>query len=552
MNFRTRLQVLLGVSFLIAVTRCGFVQPRNDDHLMQQDRVTISAAPDPKEKPGGKATDRDIVDYLVGPGRRRLDPADFVLNPDRIERVFKSSRLARSEEHEVVQQFVYFTDVQLRDRTRHYGRVVRRQLDRANQHLQNNFYQDHADVFYFGQVLTAIRQGLAINEKIDFVVHGGDAMQLAVPTELEAFNGMVRDFLLEGRQMKPEAAWPGGWLAAPIRNLPEGASCHYFNVIGNHDVLSLGTFGTWSPTRKFKNSIYSFHKLIKYLKLAPGISTQSPLGPADLPGQETISRGYFFQDRKLADGISARVIFLNTIELPRTFNQIDQARISGEQLLWLHDVLKGATEADFVLVLGHNPLEEIDVKWKRKEKRRAASAGVDERTVQDVLGAYPKVIGYFAGHKHWGREPRLYGADGGFYEFVEPPVQEYPKAFALFTIARGRKHPTRYSIEVQHFNLEDLMDLKALPAIRLDGSEFKEIERFSRWVERLNGVAGNDRALRMKLLASYCYQGALQDRRMNRRKDAEVEIVEEWLTWSILQDKFDRTVTVSVEHPEPE
>ena len=102
------------------------------------------------------------------------------------------------ENIEYVYKFIHLSDFQIRDRTLNLGPRKTQTIDRylGIETMQTNYYQDHADVFYLGFILKAIRRIFVEVNDIDFVIHTGDAMHIGTLDELNAFNELIGNFLL--------------------------------------------------------------------------------------------------------------------------------------------------------------------------------------------------------------------------------------------------------------------------------------------------------------------------------------------------------------------
>src|SRR5579862_2332194 len=193
--------------------------------------------------PGEPIYKSGSTSLLLGPERNELDPADFELDPVKVNEVFGP---VRPDEY----QFVLLSDIQIRDRCVDLGYRTSRFLDKNPimpiEVTLLNFYQDHADVFYAGFVLKAIRMGLERNPNIDFVAHLGDSMQLGLRSELDTFTELVGKFLLRGDQAVSRETWRAGWLT-PTIELTGGRQRPFFNLLGNHDVMIMGNFNEGGP-----------------------------------------------------------------------------------------------------------------------------------------------------------------------------------------------------------------------------------------------------------------------------------------------------------------
>ena len=465
---------------------------------------------------------------LLGPGVDELDPDHFELDPARVDAIFRKER-------EDDYQFVLLSDIQIRDRAVDLGPWLSGFIDKNPlkpiEVTLLNFYQDHADVFYAGYVLKAIRRGLEKNSSVDFVVHLGDSMQVGLQSELHTYSELVGKFLLSGRRRDWEDAWAPGWLATGI-SLETGRSRPFFNLLGNHDVLLMGNFDENGPVHpegpgRGNTCITSLDSLKEALQglAGPPAAGGSTAMRRRVFGEGVDEGGYYVRDRTLPSGKKLRLVMLHTNEsnildplFPGFQSGALYPSVSEAQFCWLNAELDDAEtdpSVEMVLVFGHNELAEITVNRTGDRTERDESVG----QVPAALGRHRKVKAYFSGHLHSGSRPVFWRFDGhSFYEYLQPAIQEYPKCWGM---VRLRRDPAtgEYSVRVKYYNLEDLLDLSDTVAleVRDDGPETGQ-ERFLRWLIELKRAAPRIQD-RVRLLAAYCYRGSIHDLRHDLRED---------------------------------
>jgi hypothetical protein len=514
---KVKLLPLIAFSLLLAFPGCTLRPQIKYD----PERMPGFAAHTGRElRPGDFLTKADITRVLGDLDPKGLDPQDFLVDTNAVARIFAPKRSD-------LFSFVIIADPQIEDRSFRFSPRLTRFLDKPVkiETTVRGFIQDHADVFYFGFVLKAIRLGLEMNPNLDLVVDVGDVMHVGRKPELAAFNEMIGKFLIAGCAAGWENNWVGTWLDTPIM-LPDGRECRWLNMIGNHDVLLLGNFCgnpfIWVPG----GAITSLGKLYHTLEVtAPFNSTcRSRCGP--VRGQGTACNGYYRVDRRMADGRLVRLVVLNTSEsvildplIPKLQRGACYPSLSGEQFDWLRNTLAEAQTNDsigLVLVFGHYPLLQVTVNRTGKRPDRDRSYG----EVSSLLGEFPKVNAYFCGHLHSGSPPKERRCGNHmFVEYICPSLQEFPKSFEVASVG---KNPIsgEYTTIVKYYNLEDLMDLTSLPSLEPETKSGCEVQqkRLVEWLVGLHASTTN-RVQRIQLLAKCCYLSAIDDVQNDRRTD---------------------------------
>ena len=470
-------------------------------------------------------------------------------------------------------QFVHLSDVQIRDR----AVSVRGQgiADCFIPSACHNFYQDHADAFYFGHILTAIRKGVE-QDKFDAVVHTGDAVDLGIASEFWTYNYLVDTLLTDPRQ---------SWLYAPFPFKKH--SSVFLDLIGNHDYLFMGNFKYFineqlkvryqgDAIAKLDGTLGTLNRLVtnRLPRWRGSYGLPAGLGRGANINLEANRGGYYCVDRPWAfrEGQQGqvRLIVLNTYEavareVAAWFLEGEKGAkypsISERQKEWLKGLLdeaKSNPRIKAVLVFGHCQLAEITVLSNQDAEEADRRGGGDDRAgirrrrndtfldVAALLGQHRKVVAYFCGHLHSG-SPRIDWPPKDediresmfkkmrqspsvtpskkrdtkaplFYEFIVPSIQEYPKCFSVVTLTYvDGEVQVEVQVEVKYRNLQDLYPSKS----SLSEDDVRDIKHgtlkaLREWREALAKACGpHDRAKRTRLLAEYAFLGARADVRRN-------------------------------------
>jgi hypothetical protein len=99
-----------------------------------------------------------------------MNPNDFLVDSNTVARLL-------APYNQELSSFILVADIQIDERSVRFSPRVTHFLDKDMKIEQpvRGFMQDHADAFYFGYVLKAIRLGLEIRTKINFLLDLGDA-----------------------------------------------------------------------------------------------------------------------------------------------------------------------------------------------------------------------------------------------------------------------------------------------------------------------------------------------------------------------------------------
>jgi len=479
-------------------------------------------------------------------GGESLDPADFEISREFfseengagpiMEKLFPTAEPSHGG---FAYSFIHVSDIQVRDRTRPPMQKILGATDASVETSENNFYQDHADLFYLGYALRAIRASV-VGGPAEFAIHTGDAMHIGRLNELFAYNRMVEDFALrEGPGA--DGGFEKSWMAAPISKDGVEISA-FFNLIGNHDVFWLGNLRsprmmrnnlpTWvSMSHDLETSLTNYNRLrsqVKDLDRAMGRSGPLELnpaaisaGPIEVHEPPDDARAYFHFDLAIPghpQNKLARMIVLNTNEpaVAKITGAYAGAMTSRQEawLIGLLDEADGRGDIDHVLVFGHQRLKDVGI---------ARPGGTKVREVgrlKDLLIERPKVIAYLRGHWHKGEVVEWDKDESGaarLVEFGAPALMEYPKSISYVTVKSAGAG--RWELSARHPNLEDLIQSGAVDASALieqglverGESEFRfrtpylgeGEEKLRALVDYLdsNGLSGHDRMLYLALLS---------------------------------------------------
>lgn len=513
---KVNLLLLVAASSLAAFSGCTLSPQIKYDH----DRMPSVVGESGRVLQPGEPVPKGGVTTMLGGRGFNMDPSYFVLDTNKVAPLFAPSP-------EALVSFIVIADPQIDDRGMRFSPAVTQFIDKRAkiETTVRGIYQDHADVFYLGFVLKAIRLGLVVNTNIAMVVHLGDAMQVGRKSELAAFNEMMGKFLIAGRSSCWEESWSGTWLKTPIL-LPDRRECWWFNLIGNHDVRVLGNFPRNLPIRVPGGAIGSPAELQAALEQTPPFDAACRPDRRPVLGVGTAEHGYYWIDRQLPDGRLARLVMLNTSEgtlldplIPKLYRGALYPSLSGEQFDWLRHTLDSAQTNEsvgLVLVFGHYPLMEVTV--NRTVKRPDRDRTYEE--VNKLLGEFSKVNAYFCGHLHSGGPPKEHRFnDHTFVEYICPSLQEYPKSFGLASVCKDPLSG-KYSTRVKYHNLEDVLDLASLPPVEVgeESPPYDQQTRLADWLVALDNSTTN-MVERVQLLADYCYRSSIYDLQRDLRTD---------------------------------
>ncbi|MBN1346879.1 MAG: metallophosphoesterase [Phycisphaerae bacterium] len=355
----------------------------------------------------------DEVPYTLT--RDDFDPAPLIGNHRSQLRFYAEQMTPKPKEY----RFVHITDVQIRDRTVGLSPLLRRLAKGYTDTVEGSYYGDHADVFYFAHVLTAIRKGAEAGY-FDAVVNGGDNVHLGMRSELRAYNYFMTTFLTG--EPAPEDSWLDADFRLPsLERLP--APPAYMNMLGNHDRFIMGVFTRRFVALHWNETDVPTEIVDGWLPKLNELVRQTWTGRNDLGIPQDALRlslgGYFAEDRPWPGVGKVRMIVLNTQETNLLQRISEKAAlfpsISHEQFEWLDATLDEAQADDqikAILVFGHNHLAEILVNRfpaPEGEKtpilkigRYRASRDDTFLDAADLLGRHSKVVAYLCGHVHSG------------------------------------------------------------------------------------------------------------------------------------------------------
>ncbi len=373
-----------------------------------------------------------------------------------------------AQDKKPVLRFVHLSDAQLRDENaKLVSHSMSRFLDSFVGSVERNTSQEYFDLEYYMAIILSIN-AFAPEEKPDFMIHTGDAIDVRTSQELYPF--------------------------IYINNLLD---IPWFNVVGNHDSATLGNFN--NKRCSFKNVGYSF--------LSPGnlfhfmlmhgptyIHDDSPLTPTKVHEDVTVKTGSYFHGFDLYKGSSAsyslpkgsqgatsmkgayervcnspgyyslefkekgvRLIVLNTsiplidekrnkiieeasrkkttatdeeyinsVSHSTAANYCYKGKVDKRQLDWLVEELEnGENQGQLILVFGHHPLNDenfLDDTY--------------ERLVENFC-RHKNVVAYFCGHTHE-QKVRYIKDPGnpkmGVWEIDSGSLLDYPQEGNLITL----------------------------------------------------------------------------------------------------------------------
>ena len=476
------------------------------------------------------------VNLLLGPEAELLSLEQITIDPARLAALFPP--VSTELDETLSYRFVHFSDIQLRDRGTGVRPHLERLADKRARWTHNNFYQDHADVFYAAFMVTAMRE-LLDNQSHLFVAHTGDSLHINKRSELAAFAGLLERFLYfdpDDRQPCASCWTDSGWLTPTFAIRGDGAPTHrFFNLIGNHDVLRWGSFDrqTNGLLRANSNEIASLAELSAALKevgSSSGRLVAHDLAPAAEGSSSTEPRAYYTIDltvRAAGDARTearARLIFLDVYQSSTKGKYGERASgpvMEKDQRDWLAGLLAEANAdplIDHVLVFGHTPL------W------RVATEGLGEEDpdhthLEALLSDEPKVIAYFSGHFHSGvptDNSHLKRRGYPFAHFTVPSLMEFPKILSSVTVRRLQDGSYRIATRALGLTDLDIVDepyraANASVDVHADVLDHQQ-RAFTAWLDALDERCGADAGCRARQLAYDCLAGAMLDKGEYREK----------------------------------
>ena len=443
-----------------------------------------------------------------------LDPANVTLCSESFNTVFRPPTPE-------TWTLAYFTDPGLVDRSISLGEVVEPILDknpcRLLEELRRGFWQDYGDACYLAYILKAFRlaaeQGL-----VQAVVHGGDSVQIGVRPEFETYVEIVGKSLVAGTGQDWAKHWTGTWFQTPLAGT-RGGNAMFYQILGNHEVLFLGTFNGSRPIRVPSDAVSNASSFARLAASLPPWRERTKVGNTNAAiGDGTFRRGYFSACHTLPDGKRVLLVMLNTrqgkvrdLQVSTPHEVSFQPSMGSDQLEWLNATLKSAeTDPSVgpVLVFGHHPLGEVALSMDQEE-----SIGQLPRR----LTSFSKVKAYFCGHLHSGCPPVVHSGKYPVIEYVVPSLMEFPKCFALIRV-NLREGTSDYQVSVQYHNLTELIPFPSLrelerPNVLSCGNQAR-LEGYLARLDRLTSCP----AERMQLAAIACYQSAERDLAHNQSR----------------------------------
>lgn len=341
------------------------------------------------------------------------------------------------EEGEVVLTFVHVSDVQVRDFSLVYhNRSLSRLVDRVVKGTERRKEIDTVEEYPFLVLTKMINDAVAskgreeIEEKREispdspaFLIHTGDAIEA----------GTVGEFLR-------------------FASIANRLSIPWFNVIGNHDILTFGNFsqhGTrvdgFVPGLELVGDRAAFMNLHKGIGTAHTFTGLYGLHPASHEGNQLVPGSDYHGfdcDSSTIGGDPKNPRCTNSLRPYYSFStrtnpplrivvldtNLDDSQILSawslqmpgqgaggflreDQASWLRDqITQAKNRGEAVLVFGHHPLS-----WKRSKKADADPTTLDNpppilqvgdrsafsrQYLLNVLEDYDNVLGYFGGHTH--------------------------------------------------------------------------------------------------------------------------------------------------------
>ncbi|MFK5583264.1 TIGR03767 family metallophosphoesterase [Serinicoccus sp. LYQ131] len=244
-----------------------------------------------------------------------------------------------------------------------------------------------------------------------------------------------------------------GLLARSLQPLAaSGLEIPWLTCFGNHDGLIQGrvpagpelvdiTLGHRKVTRVRAEDVADFtgDPLPAFAELGREVTPDARRRPVDRAGyvaahwDRGLPDGHGFTERNLADGTAyyshrgvegVRLVVLDTTNPAGVF----EGSIDQEQLAWLREELRAATEADeLVVVASHHPRSSMTNDLLPADADDATAARVLGEEVGELLLAHPHVVAWFSGHIHRNRVQAHRGPDGGgYWEVSTSSIMDWP------------------------------------------------------------------------------------------------------------------------------
>lgn len=324
------------------------------------------------------------------------------------------------KDYTTVLSFVHVSDVQLRDSAIIYDRnLTSWVMDRFVEGTQRPLEIDSGgDDLFFAWLVAALNcTGIPSNkascQKPDFLIHTGDAIEVSTTGEMLRFLSIANQLTIP-----------------------------WFNVIGNHDILTFGNFKQDStritnfvPGLSMITDRQVFMELhdrweelpAKDLPVAYERHQYTAENKAGSPIPVSYAHGFDctappactnptlqpYYSFTAATSPRIRIIVLDTTikdskipRLPWSNWQVPGKGAGGfieeEQARWLEQQLNSAWQkSESVLVFGHHPLSfSNETVWPKKRLKAASATSPGPEFVLDILKKYDNVLGYFGGHTH--------------------------------------------------------------------------------------------------------------------------------------------------------